>query len=63
MYVKNFTILFKLKIFLWLVLSNSILRKDSLLKRGWLGKNQLLFCGVGNYWKIAFPEIQDYPDA
>lgn len=36
---------YKIKIFLWLVIKNSILTRDNLLKRGWSGNSQCLFCG------------------
>lgn len=34
----------KIKIFLWLMLKNSILTKDNLLRRGWAGCEQCHFC-------------------
>jgi hypothetical protein len=35
----------KVRIFLWEVLKHSILTKDNLLKRGWIGNDQCQFCG------------------
>ena len=35
----------KIKIFLWLVLRNSILTKDNLVRRGWKGSVNCHFCG------------------
>jgi hypothetical protein len=34
----------KVRIFLWEMLKNSILTKDNLLKRGWIGNDQCDFC-------------------
>lgn len=35
----------KIKVFLWLVNKRSILTKDSLIKRGWVGSNLCVMCG------------------
>lgn len=34
----------KIKIFLWLMFKNSILTKDKLTKRGWVGDEKCRFC-------------------
>lgn len=36
----------KIKIFLWLMLRNSILTKDNLLRRAWAGNTESHFCGA-----------------
>lgn len=36
----------KIKIFLWLMLKNSILTKDNLTRRGWTGNDECHFCGA-----------------
>ena len=35
----------KIKVFLWLVNKNSILTRDVLLKKGWKGGKECVFCG------------------
>lgn len=35
----------KIRIFLWLMIKNSILTKDNLAKRGWVGNEECYFCG------------------
>lgn len=35
----------KIKVFVWLIMRNSILTKDNLLRRGWSGDANCVFCG------------------
>ena len=35
----------KIKVFLWLVNKKSVLTRDVLLKKGWKGKKECVFCG------------------
>lgn len=52
----------KIKIFLWLMLTNSILTKDNLLKRGWTQNDQCYFLRhkktLNNLCKLAKPTWQ-----
>lgn len=36
----------RLKVFLWLMLKRSILTKDNLIYRGWVGDKTCMFCGA-----------------
>lgn len=35
----------KIRVFVWLLVRNSVLTKDNLLKRGWVGDSKCVFCG------------------
>lgn len=39
----------KIKVFLWLMSNNSVLTKDILLRRGWIGSEACPFCGKDEY--------------
>lgn len=45
----------KIRVFLWLMIKNSILTKDNLIRRGWTGNEECHFCGVKESGSSSVP--------